>query len=265
LGRRLLVLAALLGSLTFAVGGASAATYTDPQGDATGAAGDITQVDVTNDVTGNIRFNVTLANRSAVTADDIIFIFLDGDNNAATGLNGLDFVIVVDAAGTSFFRATGSSFAPSAANTLSSENGGRTVRINRSDLGGTTAFTFFASTGLDSDENAGDDAPDGDSVFLYTLQLRPALDSLLARFSPAKPKAGKAFRVASTSARLEDGTDVRPGSITCVAKLNGKRLRGRCAWRIPRNAGGKLLVVTITARYRGASATFLPWRFRVLR
>jgi hypothetical protein len=63
--------------------------------------------------------------------------------------------------------------------------------------------------------------------------------------------------------RVEDGTIVKADSITCVAKLNGKRLAGRCSWRIPAIARGKRLVVTLAARYKGASATFTPWRFRV--
>jgi hypothetical protein len=259
-----MVLAALMGSFLFAVGGASAATYADPQGDARGAAGDLTQVDVTNDVNGNITFDITLANRSALTPDDILFIFLDSDNSAATGLNGFDFVVGVTAQGPDLLRYAPPNFVDAPSPTLSSSNGGRTIRINRSDLGETRGFPFYVITGLDSDDNAGDEAPDG-RAYLYTLQLRPQLDSLLARFSPARPKAGRAFRLASTSLRLEDGTDVRADSITCVARLNGKRLAGRCSWRIPRNTGGKLLVVTIAARYRGARATFVPWRFRVLR
>lgn len=264
MGRRFLVLAALVGSLLFAVGGASAATYTDPTGDATGGAADITQVDVTNDVNGNITFNITLAGGSALAAGSFIRIFLDSDNDAATGIGAVDFVIIVDASGPSLVRAAGSGgFAPAPAPTLTTQNGGRTVRINRRDIGDTRVFPFYVQTRLESDDNAADDAPNGHQFFLYTLQLRPELDSLAARFSPARPKAAKLFRVASTSLRLSDGTDVKPTSISCVAKLDGRRLAGRCAWRIPADARGKPLVVTITARYRGAVATFVPWRFRV--
>jgi hypothetical protein len=56
---------------------------------------------------------------------------------------------------------------------------------------------------------------------------------------------------------------VKADSITCVAKLNGKRLAGRCSWRIPKNAKRKRLVVTLTAHYKGATETFTPWVFRV--
>ena len=263
MGRRLILLAAVLGLLLLGATGAGAAgTYTDPQGDAVGAAADITQVDVSNDLDGNITFALTLPDRTSLGPDDFLIILIDADNNASTGTTGSEFAIVVDASGAAFLRAANSSFTPATASTLTGSNGGKTVRINRSDLGNTTVFAFYALSALDSDDNAGDDAPNT-GVYLYTLELRPELDSLAARFSPARPKAGKPFRVASTSLRLEDGTDVKADSLTCVAKLNGKRLAGRCSWRIPRNAKGKRLVVTITARYRGASATFLPWRFRV--
>ena len=264
--RHIFLLAAVLGLLVFGVGGAGAAsTFTDATGDATAGAADVTQVDVANDLDGNITFDLTLANRSALTPDDVLFIFLDSDNSTATGLSGIDYVVAIDAQSASLFRYAPPNFAPAPAPTLSTSNGGRSVRINRNDLGGTSVFAFFVTTGLDSNDNAGDDAPDGNGAYLYTLQLRPALDSLAARFSPAKPRAGKVFRLASTSLRLEDGTDVKADSLTCVARLNGKRLAGRCSWRIPKNARGKLLVVTISARYRGASAAFLPWRFRVAR
>jgi hypothetical protein len=260
---KIILLGALLGLLLFGAAGAGAAsTYTDPQGDALGGAADVTQIDVSNDVDGNITFDVTLPNRPALGAGDFLLVLLDTDNNASTGRQGLEFAIAVDPSGPGLLRASASGFSPTASSTLTSSNGGKSVRINRSELGNTTVFTFFVLTGLESDDNAGDDAPNT-GAYLYTLQLRPVLDSLAARFAPAKPKAGKAFRVASTSLRLEDGTDVKADSITCVAKLNGKRLKGRCSWRIPANARGKRLVVTITARYRAATATFLPWRFRV--
>ena len=100
-------------------------------------------------------------------------------------------------------------------------------------------------------------------MFSYDLDLKPVLDTLAAKFAPAKPKHGKVFRLATTNLRLDDGTVVKADSITCVAKLNGKRLAGRCSWRIPANAKGKRLVVTLTAHYQGVSATFSPWRFRV--
>jgi hypothetical protein len=102
---------------------------------------------------------------------------------------------------------------------------------------------------LNSNNDAEDLAPDSGAA-AYDLDLKPVLDSLVAHSSPTKPKHGKPFRLTGTTLRVEDGTIVKADSITCVAKLNGKRLAGRCSWRVPANARGKRLVVTLTARYK---------------
>jgi hypothetical protein len=264
LGKRLFLLAAVLALLLSGVSGAAAAaTLTDPQGDAVGGAADITQVVVSNDFDGNVTFALTIPDRTTLTTDDRIFIFLNTDKDTTTGFGGLDYAIVVDSDGATLVRASGgTSFAPAPHTTLSVTADGKGVTINRGELGETTGFLFFTETTLDSSDSAADSAPDVGTA-TYELDLKPVLDSLVAHFSPAKPKHGKPFRLAATTLRVEDGTVVKADSITCVAKLNGKRLAGRCSWRIPANARGQRLVVTLTARYKGASATFTPWRFRV--
>jgi len=258
----LFLLAAVLALLLFGVTGATAAdTFTDPTGDAVGGAADITQVVVSNDPDGNITFALTIPDRTTLTSDDRLFIFLNSDKDPATGFGGLDYAIVIDSDGAVLVRAAGSSFAQAPQTTLTVTADRKAVTINRSELGETTGFLFFAESGLDSSESAEDSAPDSGTA-AYDLDLKPVLDTLSARFAPAKPKHGKPFRLASTTLRLEDGT-VAKGTITCVAKLNGKRLAGRCSWRIPPNARGRRLVVTLSARYKSVSATFTPWRFRV--
>ncbi|MFL5980840.1 MAG: hypothetical protein ACJ74R_03930 [Gaiellaceae bacterium] len=263
MSRRVFLLGALIALLVFGASGAgAAATLTDPQGDAVGGAADITQVVVSNDLDGDITFAVTLPDRPTFTADDLLFIFLNTDKDAATGIpGGIDYAVVVDSNGGTLLRASGSSFAPAPQTTLTLADNGKTIRVNRSELGNTVGFLFAVASGLDSNESADDTAPDSGTA-VYDLTLKPVLDSLVARFSPAKPKHGKPFRLAGTTLRLDDGTVVK-GTTTCVAKLNGKRLAGRCSWRIPASARGKRLVVTLTARYQGVSATFTPWRFRV--
>jgi hypothetical protein len=242
-------------------GAGAAATLTDPQGDAVGGAGDITQVVVSNEFDGKITFAVT-TDRATFTSDDFLIIVLNTDKDTTTGIGGADYAIVLDGTGGGLLRASGTTFAPAPQTTLTLADNGKTVAINRSDLGDTAGFSYFVTSGLASNSSASDDAPDS-GVATYDLELKAVLGTLAARFTPAKPKAGKAFRLSSTTLRLDDRTAVKADSITCVAKLNGKRLAGRCAWRIPRNGKGKRLVVTLTARYKGASATFTPWRFRV--
>jgi hypothetical protein len=243
-----------------ATGAGAASTFTDPQGDAVAGAADITQVVVSNDPDGNITFAFTIADRPTFTADDLLLVALNTDKDSNTGVNGVDYAVGVGSSGAALLRASGSAtFAPAPQTTLKTADSGKAITINRSDLGETSGFVFLGITTLISNNSARDST----SVFTYDLELKPVLDTLAAKFAPAKPKHGKVFRLASTNLRLEDGTAVKADSITCVAKVNGKRLAGRCSWRIPANAKGKKLVVTLTAHYQGVSATFTPWRFRV--
>ncbi len=263
MGRRIFLLGGILAALLFGVTGAGAAgTFTDPQGDGVGGAADITQLVVSNDFDGNITLTFTIPNRSAFTSDDTLVVLLDTDKNASTGTNGIDYGIVSTSSGAALLRGDGMSFVATSQSTLKWADNGKTLTVNRSELGATTGFIFGAGTLLDSNDAAGDSAPDSGG-WVYDLDLKPVLDTLAARFAPAKPKAGKVFRLAGTTLRLEDGSTVKADSITCVAKLNGKRLAGRCSWRIPANARGKRLAVTLTAHYKGASSTFTPWRFKV--
>jgi hypothetical protein len=264
LGWRIILLAAVLGVLLFGATGAGAATtFTDPQGDAPGGTADIAQVVTSNDYDGNMTFTLTLANRASLVSDDVILFFLDTDKNPSTGTSGVEYLIGVDARGPLLLRATGSTFEPVAASTLTSADGGKTVRINRSDLGGATGFVFYLYSTRDSNLDVGDDAPDGSGAWVYDLKLTPVLESIAARFSPAKPKAGRVFRVAATTLVLDDGMEVKPDSIRCVARLAGKRLAGNCSWRIAKTAKRKQLVVTITATFKGVTEAFQPYRFRV--
>jgi len=262
LGRRSLLFGAVVALSVLGASGAGAAgTFTDPAGDAVGGATDISQVAVSNDFEGTITFALT-TDRSAFTTDDLLVLVLDTDKNPATGTNSFDYAIVINSTGATLVRGTGTGFTPVAAPTLLSANGGMTITVNRSDLGGTTGFAFALVSSLRSNTAAGDSAPDT-GRWTYDLDLKPVLDTLAAHFSPAKPKAGKVFRLAGTMLRLSNGTIVKADSILCVARLNGKRLAGRCSWRIPASARGKRLTVLLTAHYKGASATFTPWRFKV--
>jgi hypothetical protein len=260
LGRRILLVAAIFGALLFGVTDAGAAsTFTDPAGDTVGGAADITQIVVSNDFDGNITLAFTIPDRTTFTSDDLLLVLLNTDKDTSTGVSGVDYAIGVGSDGVLLLRASGGTFAPAPQTTLRTADNGKTITLNRSDLGDTSGFIFLGATSLQSNDNAAD----ATSVFTYDLELKPVLETLAARYAPTKPKAGKIFRLAGTTLRLDDGTTVKADSVTCVAKLNGKRLAGRCSWRMPKKAKGKRLVVTLTAHYKGVSTTFTPWRFKV--
>lgn len=228
MGRWVILVVAILAAMLFAVSGASAATtFTDVSGDAVAGAADFTQAVVSNDFDGNITFAFTFANRTAFTQDDTILVGLDADKTASTGASGVEYLIGIAANGVVLLRWDGTTFSIAPAPTLRATNNNMTVTINRSDIGATAGFEFIAISTLDSNDAAEDFAPENGGA--YDLELKPVLDTLAARFAPAKPKAGKVFKLGVTTLRLEDGTTVKADSITCVAKLNGKRLAGRCS------------------------------------
>ena len=263
MGRRMIFSAAIVAAVLLTAGGAGAAsTFTDATGDAIAGAADVAQVVVSNDAAGTITFTLTFANRTALSTDDFLAIPLDTDENAATGFQGFDYGIFVDASGARLLQGSSTTFTPVTASTLTSANGGTVVTINRSDLNNTRAFHFGIDSGLNSNNAADDLAPDT-GVYTYDLGIAAQLDTLAARFSPARPRAGHVFRLAATTVRLQDGSIVKADSISCLATLAGKRLAGRCSWRIPKNARGKRLVVYLTVTYNGEKATFTPWRFVV--
>ena len=86
-----------------------------------------------------------------------------------------------------------------------------------------------------------------------------------ATFVPAQPRAGKRFALGAARLRLSNGETARPDSVGCVARLAGRVVRpvARCAWKLPADARGKRLVVTLTPRYGGRTARVDPWSFRV--
>jgi hypothetical protein len=267
----LLVLVVVLAALVVS-GSASAAgskTFTDPSGDGSGSP-DITQLVISNDDNGQITFQFTFSNRPTIlTGEDVVLLGLDTDSNGGTGdAAGYEYLMGFGYQGREVVlgKATG----PEAYNfdvprtTLRFADGGRTLSVNGSELGGTSAFRMRVVTSVGSGL-VGDTAPEGGGTWDYQLTLAPQIVAIRAGFTPAQPRSGKAFALASPTLRLSSGQMVAPQSYSCTATLGGKALRasGRCRWTIPKKSAGKRLVVTATATYGGVSATFDPYVFRV--
>ena len=75
------------------------------------------------------------------------------------------------------------------------------------------------------------------------------------------------FQAPVVRVKLSDGTTVLAPSYRCVARLGGKLLRGTgrggCTFRVPKNAEGKRLLVTLFVTYKGVTDEFKPYVFKV--
>jgi hypothetical protein len=266
MGRRITLLAVAVGLLVFGAAGAGAANDTafpDPAGDG-GTGADFTTIRVSNDYDGNVTFVLEFANRTTLTGDDFISIYMDTDKNQSTGRFGVDYAIGIATSTVFIARGTATGFETAPSTTLRVSDDRKTITANRSEVGNTSGFIFFLFS--DVGETAGDEAPNGDQAYQYDLKLVPVLESVTARFSPAAPRAGRVFRVSSAQLVTDEDERVTAERLTCSATLGGKKLKGtNCRWALPRTAANKQLVVRITGRYKGVTETFQPYRFRVRR
>jgi hypothetical protein len=260
-------IAALAGSgPAWAVG---SKTFMDPSGDANQGP-DITQLVVSNDDNGQITFQFTFSNRPTIlTGEDVLLMGVDSDSNGGTGdASGYEYYLGFGYLGRQLYLAKTTGPNTSDENvpktTLRFADGGRTLSINRSELGGTSAFRIRVVTSGGGGQ-LDDTAPEGGATWDYALVLAPQIVAIRAGFAPAQPRQGKAFALASPTLRLSTGEMVPPQAYSCRATLGGKALKaaGRCRWNIPKKSRGKRLVITVSATYSGVSASFDPYVFTV--
>jgi len=241
----LLLLAMALASgfvLTSALAGSS---YTDPAGDATGNAPDITAVQVSNDNGGQILFQVAVAN---LTPESAVFVPIDIDKNAATGDDGDEYALewyssaTADGNGWTVERWDGAKWVhPDSHPTVrgSQTPTGVELSINASELGGTTGFAFYAtSTRWVADAEVGfDDAPDGLAKWTYDLTkpipppaptptpppapavVKPVFGT--ATMVPAKVVAGKKVVFTLAVTRSDSGAPLTTGKMICDPSYTG--------------------------------------------
>jgi hypothetical protein len=268
-----LIVAALMAALILVPTG-SAGNYTDPSGDS-GTAGDLTSVTVAGDkASGQLLFRITGTNiASSETAP--LFLDIDSDANPLTGditENGSDYLFYVD--NTSYFFAHWSGNDWVATPDLSVQVSGNTsqilISVNKSELGNTSMFNFFALS-INVTDKVLDGAPN-QGAFNFSFDANgPQIISVDVTKTPASPKAGKRFVIVPTGLKLPpDGQltppTILPESYSCTARLGAKRLatgKGVCSIAIPKkNAKGKKLTVLLTVNYQGASKV-IPFTFKV--
>ena len=250
-------------ALLLARGAAADQSYTDPAGDATSGAPDITTVAVANDGAGKITIDVAFA---ALPGSGSFFgVSMDTDNNLNTGDYGADYSFFLPSSGDGWLeRWDGSDFVPIASPTVrvSFANGVVHFEANRNDLGNTSGLTFLVLALRVSDQGIGEDWAPNDGFYQYTLAQHAAcadkidndnddkIDAAdpgcsgttdtdetdppppppplkLTAGKPAalagSPKAGAAFMVSMTVTR-SDGK-VFTGTVTCTAKAGAATIR----------------------------------------
>jgi hypothetical protein len=248
---------------------ANPATYTDATGDA-GTAADITSVVVSNDAGNRVTFRVNVV-KLVVPSDGTILIAIDSDHSAATGYHGVDYLFIGDLSTNSFMlgRWDGSDFvdAGAASATASTDTTGLTFAVNSSDLGMTTAFSFWARTVQGRDVAAGnhDDAPDT-GVWDYQLGSGAPLSLSVGITTVSKARAGKPF-IAVIEVIRSDGADttLTQDDVSCAAKIGAAPLNARsavglgpaasCGWILPKKSHGKRLRASVTVELDGATVT----------
>jgi hypothetical protein len=274
---------------------AASGTFTDPAGDAQGAP-DIGTVAISDDyASGTVRVSVTAGGYAADLASgyELVSVNLNTDKNDATpaGENGFEYALmaVKEPGGSDWgvLQWNGSDYAlMSATPTMSFVRSGDTMTwtLNKTDLGGTTGFTFMVASGKFDDNDAAlgrDKAPD-DGIWSYDLSTPPpppppttaaAVEPLIGTpvTAPVRATAGKKFTVSFPVTRSDNGKPLVTGKMICDPSVQGKVIKhaesfrggtARLSFTIPKKAKGKVLRVKVTISVGGQSTTKIA-NFRV--
>jgi hypothetical protein len=259
---------ALVGAaLALAPGALAGGSYTDPGGDSNGAP-DIQNVAVSSDSSGQIQIVVKFNGAFTTGA---VMVFLDTDMNQATGAPrsaGADYVLYESQTEWDFAGWNGNSWDDTIPYSTASVDANADMAIfsvNRSELGNTSEFNFWVRTVTDdAASDAVDTAPDL-AVWNFSTQAQgPDLAGVLYKQTPLTgPTHARSFTVTPIGVKVTPSAQgavvPAPDSYTCRAVLAGKAISGTgdggCTWKLPKNAKGKTLVVSITVMYEGASLT----------
>jgi hypothetical protein len=184
-GAVVLVACLLLGA--HVAGASNTAAFTDPVGDSTAAAPDITSVSVSNDDAAVVIFHVSIPNRPALLDPDLVAVLVDADGKSSTGCArgafGAEYALDVLAQRYVFgrcvhgqwnFTRPPSSFRGSYGASM------LTLQVNRRDLGGATNFKFRVGSAGTNDSGASYD-------FAPNVGLAPWVYRVIAPQAVKKP------------------------------------------------------------------------------
>ncbi len=261
---------------------ANSTTYQDSTGE-NAAAPDITTVVASNNDAGLITFRINVPNRPSLTADMLVAMEIDTDNNPATGSpDGTDYAIELLQGEVFLFKWDGENFTrragdPPATSLIFGYQGGASLTISAAELGNTTRLRFntIVIAGLATDPVTGDldftnataDVAPAIDAGLYAYEVKVGAATLNVRSfktTPARPLAGKPFALRLQAARSDTGALVQGGRVTCVGRIGSARVVGTgrfvgrtavCTYRIPPAAKGRTFRGTISITFEGLKAT----------
>lgn len=275
--RLVVMAAALAASLLFGMSAtAGTGSFTDPAGDAKGAA-DITGVSVTSDANGIVQLSVSVPGVEAIDGaqNPVVDVWFDTDKNGATGSpagNEYDLFYwrTADDSGWDLDKWDGTKYteAPASQTLIFSRSGDTlTWRFSSKTDIVTSGFNFYVTSGIfdaSNNELAADDAPD-DGVWTFDVNsavIAPAVGKPLA--VPKRPVHGKLFSVSFPVTRTDTGRQLQGGTLSVAATIGGKPVpknaslanaTAHVALQIPVKAKGKTLVVKVTVSANGKTAT----------
>lgn len=230
---------------------AQSVSLSDPSGDA-GAAPDITNVEVADDVPGSFTFTIELATMQDLQPDGFLVVFLDTDRNDSTGRNGAEFYVAATPKGVQLARWSGSAWIiVDEANLQLRLTGSGIQFLVAQSLIETSRFDAYAGATRES-SNVVDTAPDEG-----VLSFPPRINQFLIPAAVLFPRAGGVLDARRIQAQLSTGEFVR-AVFTCRLTYRGrvlKALAGGCRWRIPKALKKKRLTLTVAARYNGETVT----------
>jgi hypothetical protein len=243
----------------------------DAIGDAAGAA-DITSVAVARDTQNRVTFAVNVADRPSPKRGDLFSVGLDTDSRLSTGDHGIDVALMLgwwesqQRPTYDVLQWDGSEWQPLDVTAVVSypEHGLRfTVAMDALGLG--RSFGLDARTKrLSAPAKGATDGAAARSVTLSTPATVAAMGRVLVPGTALFPEAGKVLKVRGVEIVVEsDRTDVTdglsavpatsPDKQRCSAKIGRVQLRpvAVCAWRVPRDAKGKTLMLKVSLAYGG--------------
>jgi hypothetical protein len=266
----------------------------DTQPDLAGAP-DLSNIAVSDSSQGTITFQFTFVPGTEDWTKDNLAVYIDSDQNPATGDPswGTDYVVEYDGPSDEYaiYKWDGTQYTLFSDNEVSVDTMGDTLYffIAPGALGITEGFNFFAEAGVGDDTASStiyDLMPEGATLFHYTMQLfKPAVKLSLAGAEVSPLSAGNAFQMALAVKRSDTGSLLGAGAgakIQCALTIGGKAIRASakffinaqwysgggkmaavCFWKIPASAVGKPLVAREAVSLGSSTVSGPTFRHRV--